>query len=497
MLIRSMHTTVLFFLMLGSLSLAPIATAFEMKAGVAKAIITNTTPMVTVNGPASEGVEKDIAARALVLNDGTRRLVVITYDLNCLDVATPYLRKRVERELGMDSSQLILLATHNHNAPIQIVPENFTYGRWLADRLFSLIQEAIGKEVGPVQVLFGFGYGYFIAASGNAPADYEIQMLKVMHADKPMAMLFSHGAHPFQATEAKIGPGHPGYAMDEIEAAIPGVLAMYSDACGGNQFPLPRHEINKFVFEAQKKGPENLERVLTEYAREWGHKLAQAALAIAEGDFVDVTGPLSSSIQVLSLPLGEPISREAAVKLLEEVPKDVGFVPYPHPNRDTNWVRMLLRYYDEGIPFPKRTTDMICTDDTYLIHKEDKAFLEKYDYAIHDELPCIYEEVIVAKIGPMPLVAMQGEICAPIGMRIKDAFRTNGPIMVFGYMGEHNLYIPTRELVRLNAYQAQTLQIQYACPVGWAPEVEDEMVNGVIAMVREALGQKPDDEPAP
>ena len=80
--------------------------------------------------------------------------------------------------------------------------------------------------------------------------------------------------------------------------------------------------------------------------------------------------------------------------------------------------------------------------------------------------------------------AMQGEVCAPIGARIKDAFRRDMPIMVFAYMGEHNLYIPTRELVRLKAYQAKVIQIQYASPVGWAPEVEDEMVNGVIRMVR-------------
>jgi hypothetical protein len=87
----------------------------------------------------------------------------------------------------------------------------------------------------------------------------------------------------------------------------------------------------------------------------------------------------------------------------------------------------------------------------------------------------------------MPFVAMQGEVCAPIGARIKDAFRRDRPIMVFGYFGEHNLYIPTRELVRQKAYQGIVIQIQYASPVGWAPEVEDEMVNGVIRMVRSII----------
>jgi hypothetical protein len=71
-------------------------------------------------------------------------------------------------------------------------------------------------------------------------------------------------------------------------------------------------------------------------------------------------------------------------------------------------------------------------------------------------------------------------------MRVKDAFRAERPIMVFGYMGEHNLYIPTRELVRLDAYQSRVIQIQYASPVGWHPDVEDEMVEGVIKMVEDA-----------
>ena len=89
----------------------------------------------------------------------------------------------------------------------------------------------------------------------------------------------------------------------------------------------------------------------------------------------------------------------------------------------------------------------------------------------------------------MPLVAMQGEVCAPIGARIKDRFRAERPIFVSAYMGEHNLYIPTRELVRQQAYQARVIQIQYASPVGWDPSVEDEMVNGVIDMVEKILDE--------
>ena len=73
--------------------------------------------------------------------------------------------------------------------------------------------------------------------------------------------------------------------------------------------------------------------------------------------------------------------------------------------------------------------------------------------------------------------------------RLREAIRIRGA-------RQHNLKnlsvdIPTRELVRLDAYQAQVIRIQYASPVGWAPEVEDEMVQGVLKVVTDVTGIQP------
>jgi hypothetical protein len=57
--------------------------------------------------------------------------------------------------------------------------------------------------------------------------------------------------------------------------------------------------------------------------------------------------------------------------------------------------------------------------------------------------------------------------------------------MVFGYFAERNLYVPTRELVRENAYQAQVIQIQFGCPVGWSADAEDEMVKAALTLLGE------------
>lgn len=458
---------------------------YALSAGVAKAIITNDTPRVMVNGETSVGTHTDIYTRVLVLDDGNKPFIIVANDLNCLDVATPILRERLQKEMNLPPERLIILATHNHNAPIQIVPDNFEYGRKLADIIYDTIQQAMNNKVSPVALHFGNTYGYFLRAMGNAPLDYEIQILKVLHDDKPLAVLFNHGTHPIQATGKKVDAGHPGYAVQYIEEAWPGVQAMYADACGGNQFAREPDDFGKKIIKARPRGEEALDAVRTEAAQAVGRQLAECVLKVDAEEYQDVTGPIISKMTRLSLPLGEPIPLEEAEALAKEHGgREVGLVPYPDPRRSHNWVRMLLHYYDNKLPFPKETGDMVCSDDTYLIHKTDTALFEKYDHAIHGTYPCEYNEVITAKIGPMYFVAIQGEVCAPLGLRIKDFFRHNTPIMLFGYMGEHNLYLPTREIVRLNLYQSTVIQNQYASPVPWAPEVEDEAVRGVIRAVQ-------------
>ncbi len=446
------------------------ATALEMKAGTAKGIITPDKLLKLTAGKLNnltmldcDGKEHDLFARVLTLFDGSERLVIVTFDSNSLDVATPILRERCKKELGLDPSHLLLICTHNHQTPMPRWKENFSYQRWLGEKMFALIKEAVSKEQGPVNVFYGSGQGYFLRSSGNAPTDYEIQALKVMRGSRTVAILANHPTHPLQTSRTKLGAGHAGYAMDDLETMFPDALPLYGDACGGNQFIAAK--VNDTIYGDMAQ------------AREYGTKLANAVRDICAGPMIDVTGPISSRMEVISLPLAPPIPYAEALALAKDIPLDIG---YDHAkDRGTNWIRAVLKHYREGIPFPTKTGEMVLRDEGYFSAAAD----DKRAY------PCRCEEVIAAKIGPMPLVALQGEVCAPIGMRIKDAFRTERPIMLFAYMGEQNVYIPTRENVRLNDYQARVIQMQYASPAGWSPDVEDEMVKGTVDLIRKTLTQ--------
>ena len=436
----------------------PQATPNKMKAGTAKVDVTPDRPLICAadgRKPASVTPYHPIHARCLTLNDGRRRIVFVTYDFNCLDVATPILRERCERELGISPEYLILLATHNHQSPIQIVPENFEYGRWLSEKIYGIIKEAISKEDGPVQLSYGFGHGYFIRVGANAAPDYEIQALKVMKESKPVALLFNHPTHPLYGPPNTYGPSHPGYAMDEVEAIFPGALALYADGCGGNQYTMQPDGVSDPLAGCKQRG----------------HELAEAAVGVAQGRMRDVTGAIESKMQRVDLPLAAPLTYQQALEVASGHPLDIGFVPFPHRERPYNWMRSLIRHYKEGRPFPTRSSDYVCTDDEFMVPKLDTP--RKYE--------CRFEEVVAARIGPLQLMFLQ------------EVLRQRGPVMLFGYFAEHNLYIPTREIVRVDGYQAQVIQTQYASPVTWSPEVEDEMVKGALAVA----GAEPWPNPRP
>jgi len=447
-----------FLQLAGAAPLAAQARGSTLKAGTAKIDITPDRPRLCASGdkPDPPVAYARMHSRVLTLFDGARRIVFVNYDLNCLDVATPILRERVEQELHVPPEYLVLLATHNHQGPIQIAAENFDYGRELAEKIFGAIREAIANEDGPAELLFGSGYAYLTRAQLSYPPDYELQLLKVMRRGKVAALLFNYPTHPQLGPRKMYGASHPGFAMEELESQLPGSVAIYADACGGNQYTFAPQGTTDFLAACKARG----------------HELAEVALDVANRKLVDVTGPIESRLKLVDLPLADPVPYQRALELARDVPMDAGLRAFPDPLRDTNWIRQLVRHYKESIPFPKRVSEYICTDEEFLVDR----------LPVSRKYPCRFVEVLGARIGGLTLVAIQGEPLAQIGMRMKEALRQRGPAMVFGYFAEHNLYIPTRENVRLDLYQAQALRVQYTCPVGWSLDVEDEMLKAALAV---------------
>ncbi|HEV2690733.1 MAG TPA: twin-arginine translocation signal domain-containing protein, partial [Bryobacteraceae bacterium] len=96
-------------------------TAFRrMNVGTARVDVTPDKPRICASGdkPDPPRAYAPLISRCMTLFDGTRRMAIVNYPFNCLDVATPILRERCERELRIGPEYLVLLATHNHQGPI-------------------------------------------------------------------------------------------------------------------------------------------------------------------------------------------------------------------------------------------------------------------------------------------------------------------------------------------------------------------------------------------
>lgn len=156
------------------------------KAGIGRIAITPEKPLWLAGyGSArpSQGKRHDLWVKALALEDADgRRAVIVTSDLvgfskEMFDRVCAVARQRY----GLDHSQLMLTASHNHCAPVTtgVLPDYYPldaaqwrqvddYTRWLEPRLVEVIGEALGR-LAPATLLAGEGTAGFAANRRGQP----------------------------------------------------------------------------------------------------------------------------------------------------------------------------------------------------------------------------------------------------------------------------------------------------------------------------------------
>jgi hypothetical protein len=153
----------------------------EQRVGVARLEITPDGPIwlsgyASRNKP-SEGVARRIWAKALALEDGSgKRVVIVTTDLVGLPRAiTDVVGARIEKDLKLDRASLLLNSSHTHTGPVvrpnlslmyDLSPEQDRVVREYAVRLTDALVSVIGAAVSdlkPARVSYGAGEVKFAA----------------------------------------------------------------------------------------------------------------------------------------------------------------------------------------------------------------------------------------------------------------------------------------------------------------------------------------------
>jgi hypothetical protein len=317
-------------LLLGAAAVAVAAP--EYKAGVSRVDITPSGP-IWMSGYASrskpsEGVLQHLYAKALAVEDrrGTK-LVIVTTDLIGLPRAiTDVVGARVEKQFNVPRGQLLLNSSHTHTGPLirknlemmvaldaanrRVVDE---YSARLTDQLVDLIGSAVGA-MKPAVLTYGQGEAGFainrrektqsgtvkLGLNPGGPTDHSVPVFRVADADgKTVALLFGYACHNTTLTgeHYQLSGDFAGYAQSEIEAAQPGVTAMFLQLCAGDQNPNPRAEVK--------------------HAEAHGRELSAAVQTVTRGTMQPLKGRFAGTLQWRDLPV-QPTERADFEKMLSD-----------------------------------------------------------------------------------------------------------------------------------------------------------------------------------
>jgi neutral ceramidase len=231
------------------------ATLATSRAGTARIDITPDGPVMLAGfgqrTKPSDGILDRIFVKALFLDDGQNRLLLITADL----ISTPRplgdaVTAALGEQLGLTPDQICICASHTHSGP---TPHDAGDGATGVAGFAASLQAAmiaVGVQAveaaRPCTVRAGVGQldGFLNRRTRGAPNLVDKRIPVVMADDaatgEPIAVLFGAGCHPVTLgwDNMKISGDFVGHAQRAIEAATPGVNAMFFNTTEGNVVPI-------------------------------------------------------------------------------------------------------------------------------------------------------------------------------------------------------------------------------------------------------------------
>jgi hypothetical protein len=204
---------------------------------------------------AAERVRDDLTATALVIGDDKDQCVAaVAVDLMYNAAAfTGNIREQVAAQTNIRSEAICVNCSHSHNAPtagfIRGAGEiNADYVRFAAKEAVAAVIAA-WKARAPAVLRVGHGelVGMtFNRTRENGPVDTRVGVLRADAPDgKPLAVAVNFHSHCTAHMEEDlraVSRDWPGEVVDQLEAALPGAMAMYwQGTCGDVNF---RREFN-------------------------------------------------------------------------------------------------------------------------------------------------------------------------------------------------------------------------------------------------------------
>jgi len=217
-----------------------------LRAGAAKIDVTPSAGELPKN---NLGVLDRLYARAMVLENGTTSVALITVDAGSIpDVLWQTVSGQIEKELGIAPARVLLTATHTHSAG---GPRGSNYSQNIVQAV-----RLANQNLAPARIGYGTGLSFinvnrqiidpktgrwWEGANYDGPSDKTVAVLKVEGLDgSPIAVYYNYAVHAVVAGQ-----------LDQISADIPGavsryvedsfddrIVALWSSGAAGDQNPI-------------------------------------------------------------------------------------------------------------------------------------------------------------------------------------------------------------------------------------------------------------------
>lgn len=441
--------------------------AAQLLAGVAKVDITHPTAMP---------INDRLYAKALVLKSGSTSAVIVTIDAVAIgeigSIGNDYLGKvrgKIQKELGIDPTSVIVNASHCHGTVCGDVDE----------KTFQAVKEAANNMVA---VTVGTGTGSENRVSENrrlkmkngkeldvrhayslppdaevaevGPIDPQIGLLKIDKLDgKTLAVVYNFACHPIMGVA---GGGNTaditGFASKVIENNLSdGTIALFVQGCGGDINPISYKEahtprsaeplgnmLGLSALEGIRKiktGESKLLTVINEKLQ-----LPRANLAERIDTLQAEQSKLLRSLQGTSLNLKTFLPLMVKYGLDNDFPSNASHRYLHEKNLGREEMKALdaanrrnMKAYIENI----HVMEALTRNQTNL------ALLKKHDTAnLAASRKPMEVEVVGMRVGEFVLITFPGELTVEIGLGIKK----NSPhkhTFVAGYTNGYIYYSPT------------------------------------------------------
>lgn len=399
-----------------------------MRVGSAKVYVTPpfTIPYLAYTPRHSyfEGVRDPLFARALAVEAGDERLVIVSVDVLGFSrrVMGPgkdfvaEIRRRVQAKTGIPEDRVMLAATHAHSTPelcnLECLLDSPGAAAWLdvfADQIAAAVFIA-SRRLEPVVAKAGEttvdGVSMNRRKRGLGPVDRSLQVIAFERPDGSLhSALVNFACHPVSVqVQPLVSADYPGVACGLVESAFPGAMCLFLQGAAGDIDPL--------------RGTSGF-RDVDLYGRIVGGAAIQVAARLlapetpALGEDVKVK---SQAVRLAGRPLPDPVGvreeREAASQALERASSDAERREAEHRLRVASYKARLL------------------------------------DVAVDP----VESEIMAVRIGDAAICGIPGELFAELGTEIKQASparRTLVSTMTNDWIG----YLSTRQAWSEGGYE--------------------------------------------